>query len=68
MFSIKNTNKKALINEIVKSASILLAVHVLTNLRLGKKLFDEDSLYVIVFTLIGIAFYYVIVANIIVPQ
>lgn len=67
MLSTKNTNRKALINDLVKNATILLAVHILTNTRSGKKLFDEESLYNILFTLLAFVFYHVVLVNFIPP-
>ena len=67
MFSTKNIDRKALINDLVKSASILVAIHVLSRVRASKKLFDEESLYNILFILLGIIFYHVVVVNIIKP-
>ncbi len=63
----KNTDRKALINDLVKNATIMVAVHVLTNTRAGKKLFDEESLYGILFTLLGFVLYHVVVVNIVEP-
>jgi hypothetical protein len=67
MLSFKNFNKKTMINELVKMSSILIAIHIMINTRLGHKLFDEQSLYVILFTLLAYAFYHVVIVNIIPP-
>ena len=67
MLSTKNTDRKALVNDLVKNASIMIAVHVLTNTRAGKKLFDEESLYGILFTLLAFVFYHVVVVNFVPP-
>jgi len=63
----KYTNRKDLINDLVKNAVVLLISHILLHLRTEKKLFDEDSMYVILFILLGYAFYHIIVSNIIHP-
>lgn len=67
MFSTKNINRKALINDIVKIATVLITTHVLTHVRAGKKLFDEESLYSVLFTLLGYVFYHVVMVNIVRP-
>jgi hypothetical protein len=67
MLSTKNTDRKALVNDLVKNASIMIAVHVLTNTRAGKKLFDEESLYGILFTLLAFVFFHVVVVNFVPP-
>lgn len=67
MLSSKNTNKNALINDLVKNAAVLLVLHVLTKTRAGAKLFDENSVYEILFTLLGFVFYHVVVVNFVPP-
>ncbi len=67
MLSTKNTNRKALVNDLVKNACIMTVVHVLTNTRSGKKLFDEESLYGILFTLLAFVFYHVVFVNFVPP-
>jgi hypothetical protein len=67
MLSTKNTNKNALINDLVKNSSIMVAVHVLTNTKAGKKLFDEESVYGILLTLLAFVFYHVVVVNFVPP-
>ena len=67
MLSTKNTNKNALINDLVKNSSIMVAVHVLTNTRAGKKLFDEDSVYGILLTLLAFVFYHIVIVNFVPP-
>lgn len=67
MLSSKNTNKNALINDLVKNAAVLLVIHVLTKTRAGAKLFDENSVYEILFTLLGFVFYHVVVVNFVPP-
>ena len=67
MLSSKNTNKNALINDLVKNAAVLLVVHVLTKTRAGAKLFDENSVYDILFTLLAFVFYHVVVVNFVPP-
>jgi hypothetical protein len=67
-FSFKNFNKKSMINDLVKNATILTAVHILTKTRAKANLFDEDSLYHILFILLGFVFYHVVMVNIIPRQ
>jgi len=67
MLSGKNTDRKALINDLVKNSAIMVAVHVLTNTRAGKKLFDEESVYGIVYTLLAFVFYHVVFVNFVPP-
>ncbi len=67
MLSTKNTDRKALVNDLVKNACIMIAVHVLTNTKQNKKLFDEESLYGILFTLLAFVFYHVVFVNFIPP-
>jgi hypothetical protein len=67
MLSTKNTDRKALINDLTKNACIMIAVHVLTNTRAGKKLFDEESVYGIILTLLAFVFYHVVFVNFVPP-
>lgn len=67
MLSTKNTNKKALINDLVKNTCIMVVVHIITHTRAGKKLFDEESLYAILFTLSAFVFYHVVFVNFVPP-
>jgi hypothetical protein len=67
MLSTKNTDRKALINDLAKNACIMVAVHVITNTRAGKKLFDEDSVNGILFTLLAFVFYHVVFVNFVPP-
>ena len=45
----------------------MVVAHVLTNTRAGKKLFDEESVNVILFTLLAFVFYHVVFVNIVPP-
>jgi hypothetical protein len=67
MLSTKNTDRKALINDLTKNACIMIAVHVITNTRAGKKLFDEDAVNGILVTLLGFVFYHVVFVNLVPP-
>jgi hypothetical protein len=67
MFSTKNTDRKALVNDLVKNACIMVAVHILTNTRAKKAYFDEESLYGIIFTLLAFVFYHVVFVNFVPP-
>ena len=67
MFSTKNTDRKALVNDLVKNACIMVAVHILTNARGKKPYFDEESLYGIIFTLLAFVFYHVVFVNFVPP-
>jgi len=67
MFSTQNTNKKALINDLTKNACILLSVHIVANSYAGKKLFDQDFLYSVMFTLLAFVFYHVVFVNFVPP-
>jgi hypothetical protein len=67
MLSTKNTDRKALVNDLVKNACIMVVVHVLTNTRGKKPLFDEESLYGILFTLLAFVFYHVVFINFVPP-
>ena len=67
MFSTKNTDRKALINDLVKNSCIMVAVHVLTHTRAGKKLFDEESVNGILITLLAFVFYHVVFVNVVPP-
>ena len=67
MLSSKNTNKNALINDLVKNATVLLTLHILVKSRSGEKLFDEKSVYDILFFLLGLVMYHVVVVNFVQP-
>ncbi len=67
MFSTKNTNKTALVNDLVKNTCIMVAVHLMTKNRANAKFFDEDSLYSILFTLLAFVFYHVVFVNVVPP-
>lgn len=67
MLSTKNTDQKALVNDLVKNACVMLVVHILTNTRAGKQLFDQESLYIILFWLLGFAFYHIVFVNFVPP-
>ncbi len=64
---LSKTNKKSLINDVVKNTCIMLVVHVLTQTRAGKKLFDEDSLYTILFWALGFVFYHIVLVQVLPP-
>ena len=61
----KNSNKAPLINDIVKNATVLIIAHILSKSYTGSKLFDNQSLYEILFMLLGFVVYYELVVNII---
>ena len=65
--STSNVNRKALINDLTKNSCIMIAVHILTNTRAGKKLFDEESVNGILFTLLAFVFYHVVFVNFVPP-
>ena len=67
MLSTKNTDRKALINDLTKNACIMVVAHVITNTREGKKLFDEGSINVILFTLLSFVFYHIVFVNFVPP-
>lgn len=64
---LSKTNKKSLINDVVKNTCLMLVVHVLTQTRAGKKLFDEDSLYAILFWALGFVFYHIVLVQVLPP-
>ena len=63
----KNLNKGPLINDLVKTGTMLTIAHILSKSYSGDKLFDNRSLYEILFTLLGLVVYYELVINIIPP-
>ena len=65
MLSAKTAQRNALINDLTKNAAIMIAVHLLTNTRSGKKFFDEESVYAIILTLLAFVFYHVVFINIV---
>jgi hypothetical protein len=67
MLSTKNTEKKALINDLNKNACIIIVVHIIANTYAGKKLFDQEFLYSLIFTLLGFVFYHIVFVNFIPP-
>ena len=67
MLSMKESTRKNLINDLVKNAAIMVTVHVLTNTRAGKKLFDEESVYGILLTLLAFVFFHTVVVNVVPP-
>ncbi len=64
---LSNTNRKSLVNDVVKNTCLMLVVHVLTQTRAGKKLFDEDSLYPILFWALGFVFYHIVLVQVVPP-
>lgn len=68
MFELKHFNKKTMINDIVKIMSIMIACHICTRLRKGDALFDEETIYSLLFTSIGFMFYHIVVTNFIKPM
>ena len=56
-----------LINDIVKHSCVLVTIHVLTKTKQGKALFDEDSVYDILYFLIGLVFYWTVIEKIVKP-
>ena len=67
MLNMKESTRKNLINDLVKNAAIMLAVHVLTKTRSGQKLFDEESVYGILLTLLAFVFFHVVIVNVVPP-
>jgi len=67
MLSTSNTDKKALVNDLAKNACILFAVHLIANTYSGKRLFDQDFLYSVMFTLLGFVFYHIVFVNFVPP-
>jgi hypothetical protein len=67
MLSTKNTNQKALINDVVKTAVIMIIVHILVHTRENKKLFDTASLFVILSWSLAFVFYHVVFVNFVPP-
>jgi hypothetical protein len=63
MLDFNKTNKKALTDDIIKNATVLLTIHILTKQQYAQQLFDKDSLYQIAFFLAGLVVYHVIVSN-----
>lgn len=67
MLSTKNTNRNALINDLVKNSCIMVVVHVLTNTRSGAKLFEEEAVTNMLITLLAFVFYHVVFVNFVPP-
>jgi hypothetical protein len=67
MLSSKNTDRKALINDLTKNACLMIVVHILTNTRANKKLFDEETVNGFLFTLLAIVFYHIVFVNFVPP-
>ncbi len=68
MLSLNPQTQKSLFNDLVKNLSVLVVQHVLLKQRSGQKMFDEDSLYAILFFLLGLVVYWSIVVNVVPVQ
>ena len=67
MMFIDNINKKELINDLIKITTILLIVHILLAIQNNKTMFNEESIYLILYFLIGVSFYHIVIVNLIPP-
>ncbi len=67
MLGLKDQNQKSLYNDLVKNASVLLVQHILLKYRSNQRMFDDDSLYAILFFLVGLVAYWSVVVNVL-PQ
>jgi len=67
MLHSKSTYLNPLINDLVKNATILVIIHVLTKTKAGKALFDEDSVYSILYFLLGLVFYHIVLTKFVPP-
>ena len=63
----KSSNLNPLINDLVKNATILVVIHVLTKTRAGKSLFDEEGVYDILYFLLGLVFYHLVLTKFVPP-
>ena len=63
MISIENIDKKALLNDVAKAATILVVVHIITKYLAEQPMFDEKSLREIAIILVGVAAYHAVVAQ-----
>ena len=52
--------KNAMINDVLKYVYIVTIIHMLTKYRTGGQMFDEESVYSIIFTGVSVTLYYVI--------
>jgi len=57
----------SLINDLVKTATFLIIAHILLKIQTGKQLFDQDSVYSIIYVLLGLIFYWILIAKFIPP-
>lgn len=60
---LKKVNKKALIDDVLKNAMILILVHVISRQLAGQIMFDAQSIRDIAVTLLAVAIYHVIMAQ-----
>lgn len=66
MIDINKVNKKDLTSDIIKNASILVGVHLLTKyLNKDSSWFDEKSVRDILIFLTAVAFYHVVVVQVV---
>lgn len=65
MIGLTNETKNDLINDLVKNSSVLLVQHLLLKYRSKQALFDDDSVYGILFFLAGLTVYWSVVVNVI---
>jgi len=59
-FSREVSIKNAMINDVIKNIYLVAMVHVLTKYRAGGAMFDEDTIYSIIFTGVAVTLYYTI--------
>ena len=67
MASSKTSEFNPLINDLVKNATILVVIHILSKTRSGKQLFDENSVYEILYFLLGLVFYHIVLTKFVPP-
>jgi hypothetical protein len=63
-----NIDKKALINDVAKWATILVVAHVIVKYLTNAPMFDEASVREILATLAGVAAYHAVVVQVVKPQ
>ncbi len=67
MLSTKTSQRNALLNDLTKTATWMVIAHLLTKTRSGGKFFDEESVYAIIFTLLGLVFYHIVFQHVVPP-
>jgi hypothetical protein len=65
MFNLENTNRQALVSDLLKVLTSVVVAHMLKNYSKGMDMFDNEFVMGLVYTLIGFTAYHVVTRNVI---